>query len=264
MLLTHESRLKEFGRLKAMGVAGLKIDFFGGDGPSMIGYYLDLLEDAAPFGFLMNFHGATLPRGWERTYPHLMTMEAVRGLEYVTFEQGNADQEATHAAMLPFTRNVFDPMDFTPMVLDHIDRIERRTTSAFELALSVLFTSGIQHYAEIPEGLAKAPDYVRDFLKHVPSVWDDTKFLDGFPGRFAVLARQGEGRWYVAGINAEAAEKKLALDLNGFAGRGAGTLITDGDAGNLSFRRVPVQLSTGGKLEITLQPHGGFVLVLEP
>ena len=263
-LLTHESRLKEFGRLKAMGVAGLKIDFFGGDGPSMIGYYLDLLADAAPYGLLMNFHGATLPRGWERTYPHLMTMEAVRGLEYVTFEQGNADQEATHAAMLPFTRNVFDPMDFTPMVLDQIPRIERRTTSAFELALSVLFTSGIQHYAEIPEGVAKAPAYVRDFLKHVPSVWDDTKFLDGFPGRFVVLARQGEGRWYVAGINAEAAEKKLTLDLTGLAGPGRGTLITDGDAGNLSFRQVPVQLSSGGKLEITLQPHGGFVLVLEP
>ena len=105
----------------------------------------------------MNFHGATLPRGWQRTYPHLMTVEAIRGLEYVTFEQKNADEEPTHAAMLPFTRNVFDPMDFTPMVLDRINRIERRTTSAFELALSVLFTSGIQHYAEIPEGMAKAP-----------------------------------------------------------------------------------------------------------
>jgi hypothetical protein len=246
-----------------MGVAGLKIDFFGGDGQSMIDYYLDLLEDAAPYGFLMNFHGATLPRGWQRTYPHLMTMEAVRGLEYVTFEQRNADQEATHAAMLPFTRNVFDPMDFTPMVLDHIDRIERRTTSAFELALSVLFTSGIQHYAEIPEGMAKAPDYVRDFLKHVPSVWDDTKFLDGYPGKFAVFARQGEGRWYVAGINAEAAEKKLALNLGELAVRGSGTLITDGDAGNLSFRQVPVQLPSGQQMELTLPPRGGFVLVLE-
>jgi hypothetical protein len=155
-------------------------------------------------------------------------------------------------------------MDFTPMVLDHIDRIERRTTSAFELALSVLFTSGIQHYAEIPEGMAKAPDYVRDFLKHVPAVWDDTKFLDGHPGKYVVIARQGEGRWYVAGINAEAAEKKLTLDLGRLAVRGAGTLITDGDAGNLSFRQVPVQFSSGEKLEITLQPHGGFVLVLEP
>lgn len=193
-LLTHERRGREFKRLKAMGVAGLKIDFFGGDGQSMIGYYLDILDDAEPFGFLINFHGAMLPRGWQRTYPHLMTVEAIRGLEFVTFEQKNADEEPKHAAMLPFTRNVFDPMDFTPMVLDRINGIQRRTTSAFELALSVMFTSGIQHYAEIPEGIAKAPPYVRGFLKGVPNVWDDTKFLDGYPGKFVVLARRGEGR----------------------------------------------------------------------
>ncbi len=259
-LLTHAAREAEFARLKAMGVAGLKIDFFGGDGQSMIDYYLDLLEDAAPYGFAMNFHGATLPRGWERTYPHLMTMEGVRGLEYVTFAQANADQEATHAAMLPFTRNVFDPMDFTPMVLDQVPRIERRTTSAFELALAVLFTSGVQHYAETPEGMAKAPDYVREFLKHVPAVWDDVKFLDGFPGKYVVLARKGEGRWYLAGINAEDTPKTLALDLTELAPAGRGTLITDGDGGNLSFRRTAVQWSAGRKLELALPPHGGFVL----
>jgi alpha-glucosidase len=263
LLLTHESRVKEFTRLKALGVAGLKIDFFGGDGQSMINYYQDILDDAAPFGFVMNFHGATLPRGWSRTYPHLMTMEAIRGLEFVTFEQKNADEEPTHVAMLPFTRNVFDPMDFTPMVLDHIDKIERRTTSAFELALSVLFNSGIQHYAEIPEGMARAPDYVRDFLRHVPGVWDDTKFLDGFPGKFAVLARRGDGRWFVAGINAEAAPKPLTLDLGGLAAAAKGTLIADGDGGNLSFRRESIQLYADRKLALTLPPHGGFVLVLE-
>ena len=262
-MLTHESRVQEFERLKAMGVAGLKVDFFGGDGQSVINYYHDILDDAAPYGFLMNFHGATLPRGWQRTYPHLMSMEAIKGLEFITFEQKNADEEPAHAAMLPFTRNVFDPMDFTPMVLDHINRISRRTTSAFELALAVLFTSGIQHYAEIPEGMAKAPDYVRNFIKGVPSVWDDTRFLAGHPGKFAVLARRGEGRWYVAGINAEPAAKTLTLDLGELSVRGAGTLITDGGDGNLSFRREAVQLASGKKLEVTLQPQGGFVLVLE-
>src|SRR4029453_9737868 len=146
-------------------------------------------DDAAPFGLLMNFHGATLPRGWQRTYPNLMTMEAIRGLEFVTFEQKNADEEPTHAAMLPFRRNVFDPMDFTPVVLDRINKIKRRTSSAFELALSVLFTSGIQHYAEMREGLSRAPDYVRDFLKGVPSVWEDVKFVAGQPGEYVVLAR---------------------------------------------------------------------------
>lgn len=263
VMLTHESRVREFERLKAMGVAGLKIDFFGGDGQSTIGYYLDIIEDASEYGFLLNFHGATLPRGWQRTYPHLMTMEAIKGLEFVTFEQKNADEEPTHAAMLPFTRNVFDPMDFTPVVLDRINRIQRRTTSAYELALSVLFTSGIQHYAEIPDGMAKAPPYVRDFLKSVPSIWDDTKFLDGYPGKFVALARRGEGRWYVAGINGEATEKKLTLRLEELGIQGSGKLITDGTGGNLSFRQTMVRLASDRTLEVTLQPRGGFVMVLE-
>jgi alpha-glucosidase len=263
LMLTHASRTQEFKRLKAMGVAGLKIDFFGGDGQSMINYYHDILEDAAPYGFLLNFHGATLPRGWQRTYPHLMTTEAIRGLEYLTFEQKNADEEPSHAAMLPFTRNVFDPMDFTPMVLDRINRIERRTTSAFELALSVLFTSGIQHYAEIPEGMRKTPPYVRDFLRGVPGVWDDTKFLDGYPGKFVVLARRGEGRWYVAGINGESTARKLTLDLGELQVGRAGSLIADGDGGNLSFRTETVHLSASRKLELTVPSRGGFVLVLK-
>jgi alpha-glucosidase len=261
-MLTHESRIAEFDKLKAMGAAGLKIDFFGGDGQSVIDYYLDILHDAAPYGFAMNFHGATLPRGWQRTYPNLMTMEAVRGLEYITFEQGNANQEPTHSTTLPFARNIFDPMDFTPMALDRInDHIQRRTTSCFELALSVVFTSGVQHYAEIPQGMAKAPDYVRDFLRHVPAVWDDTKFLDGFPGKFVVLARKGDGRWYIAGINGEEAAKKLTLNLKELHVPASGTLIADGHNGNLSFHQETIHLPRNRNFEITMPPHGGFVIV---
>jgi alpha-glucosidase len=190
-------------------------------------------------------------------------MEAVRGLEFVTFEQAFAEDEPTHAAMLPFARNVFDPMDFTPMVLDRINRIERRTTSAFELALSVLFTSGIQHYPEIPEGLAKAPPYVRAFLKRVPSIWDDSKFIDGFPGKHVVIARQGDARWYVAGINGERDAKSLQLSLRDIPNVKAGTLITDGEGGNLSFIERRVQLGKDKTLDIAIKPRGGFVLVLE-
>jgi len=261
-MLTHESRIAEFDKLKALGVAGLKIDFFGGDGQSVIDYYIDILTDAAPYGFAMNFHGATLPRGWERTYPNLMTMEAIKGEEFITFEQKNTDEEPTHATMLPFTRNVFDPMDFTPMVLDRINkRVTRRTTSAFELALPVIFTSGITHYAEIPEGMAKAPAYVKDFIKSIPSVWDDTKFIDGWPGKFVVLARKGNGKWYIAGINGETTEKKLTLDLSELRGAKSGQLISDGGEANLSFKQQAVQLNHDKKLEITLTPHGGFVAV---
>ena len=261
-LLTRADRLREFDRLKAMGVAGLKIDFFGGDGQSVIDYYLDIMEDAAPYGFLLNFHGATLPRGWQRTYPHLMTVEAVRGLEFVTFDQANADQVAAHAAALPFVRNVFDPMDFTPVVLDRIKKIERRTTPAFELAQSVLFVSGIQHYAEIPDGMAKAPAYVREFLRGVPSVWEDSRYIAGYPGKYAVFARRGSGRWYVAGINAEAESTTMELELGGLAeAPKSGTLIADGN-GPLSFRRQEVRFE-GGKLRIEVPARGGFVLTLE-
>lgn len=259
-LLTHESRVQEFDRLKEIDIKGLKIDFFGGDGQPNIAYYHDLLEDAAPYGFLMNFHGTTLPRGWQRTYPHLMTAEAIRGFEYITFNQKDADHEATHAAMLPFTRNVFDPMDFTPVCLDKINgKVQRKTTSAFELALSVIFTSGIQHYVEIPEGMAKMPDYVKDFMKRVPSVWDDTKFIDGYPGKLAVLARKGEGRWYIAGINGENNEKSLSLDLSSVPSGGDGFLITDGN-GQL-FERQTVKLTADKKVSVTLKPNGGFVMI---
>lgn len=261
-MATHEARIQEFDRLKAMGIAGMKIDFFGGDGQSMIGYYLDLLEDAEPYGFLINFHGCTLPRGLQRTYPHLMTVEAIRGQEFITFEQKNADEQPTHAAMLPFTRNVFDPMDFTPMVLDQMPNVKRRTSSAFELAAAVLFTSGIQHYAEIPDGMAKAPENVRVLLKKIPSVWDDSKFLDGFPGRYVAMARKGGGYWYLCGINAEKSERKFTLDLKELSAGKTGHLITDGAGENLSFRSETVT-PVDGKLELTIRPNGGFVIVMD-
>lgn len=160
MLVADEDRMNEFMRIKEMGVAGVKIDFFGGDGQSMIGYYHAILKDAAEVGLMVNFHGTTLPRGWQRTYPHLMTMESVKGFEMITFEQAFADRVPAHCAVLPFTRNVFDPMDFTPMSLDEIPNIDRRTSKAFELALTVVYESGVQHLAESPAGTAKQPQEI--------------------------------------------------------------------------------------------------------
>ena len=256
-MLSRERRREEMRKLQSIGITGLKVDFFGGDGQSVIGYYQDILEDAADFSLLINFHGATLPRGWHRTYPNLMTMESVRGLEFVTFEQRNADDEPWHAAMLPFTRNVFDPMDYTPLVLDAIPNIERRTTGAFQLALTVLFTSGIQHYAEIPAGMAKAPAYVRDFLRGLPSVWDEVEFIEGHPGDYVVLARRAAGRWYVAGINGGRELRNVELDLAAYGAEG-GTLITDGsEALGLEHRALD-----GNNATMALRPGGGFVAIL--
>jgi hypothetical protein len=157
--------------------------------------------------------------------------------------------------MLPFTRNVFDPMDYTPLVLDRIPNIERRTSAAFQLALSVLYTSGIQHYAEVPAGMAKAPGYVRDFLKSVPSVWDDVVFVAGEPGDYAVLARKAGDRWYVAGINGGDASRQVSLDTARF---GTGQLIRDGnDALGFAHERA-----LGPSYEVTMPARGGFVAVL--
>lgn len=262
-LATREARLAEFERLRAIGIKGMKVDFFGGDGQAVMELYHDILRDAEPFGFLINFHGATLPRGWTRTYPHLMTMEAIKGFEFITFTQENADAQPSHCAMLPFTRNLFEAMDFTPVCVDRLPgKGVRRTTVPFELALAVLFTSGIQHYPEIPEGLAKMPDYVRAFLRGVPSVWDETRFLDGFPGKFVALARRGGGQWFVGGINGEAAERKLELDLSRVAASGRATLIAD--AGQIGFEQRTVTWRNGERVPVTLAPNGGFAMVIEP
>jgi hypothetical protein len=253
-LLTHEQRVAEFARLRQMGVKGVKIDFFGGDGQSMIAYYVGILNDAAQAGLLVNFHGATLPRGWARTWPNLMSAEAVRGLEFTTFTQEDQDAVPAHAAMLPFARNLFDPMDFTPMVFGDIPKIRRATRNGFELAESVLFLSGIQHFAETPEGMATVPGYVKTFLQELPRSWDEVKFIDGYPGRYAVIARRSGKDWYVAGFNAGDAELRLELDLGFLAGR-EGQLITDG-AGERQFSQTPVG---GGKQSISIKARGGFV-----
>ncbi|WP_201982367.1 glycoside hydrolase family 97 protein [Hymenobacter rubidus] len=255
-LFDAASRRAEFTRLRQMGIAGVKIDFFGGDGQSFMNYYQDLLTDAATAGLLVSFHGTTIPRGWNRTYPNLVSMEAVRGFEFLTFDQANTDQEPTHCATLPFTRNAVGPMDFTPVAFSEINGKQRRTSNAFELALSVVFQSGIQHYAETDEGMARQPAYVQDFLKKLPPRWADVRLLDGFPGQYAVLARQAPGgAWYVAGINATDQPKTIRLDL-GKLGLKAGALITDGDT-NRSFSTREV---AGGTTSITLPARGGFVV----
>jgi alpha-glucosidase len=259
-LLTKESRRAEFKRLQDMGVKGVKIDFFGGDGQSVIAYYIDILEDAADFELLVNFHGATLPRSWSSIYPHLMTVEAVRGFEMVTFMQEDADRQAEISSILPFTRNVYDPMDFTPMNLSKINsQVKRKTTASFELATSILFLSGIQHYAESPDGMKDVPEAIKNFLRNLPDQWEDSRFISGYPGKDVVIARKGKDKWYVAGINGENAAKNIQLDLTSFSGKII-LKIADGKEQN-SFL-IEDNLSNK-KITIPLQPNGGFVLMIQ-
>jgi hypothetical protein len=254
-----EIRRNEFARLQKMGIKGIKVDFFGGDGQSMIKYYFDVFSDAAKYGLTVNCHGATLPRGWQRTWPNLMTMESIKGMEFITFDQKNADEEPYHATTIPFTRNLFDPMDFTPMSLYKIPRIVRKTSTAFELATAIVYQSGIQHLAETPTGMAKMPVYVKQFLTSLPTTFTDTKFIDGYPGQFVILARKSDHKWILAGINAQDQSLSTALDLSFIKGKTM-HLITDGEGDSLLQEK---NLKFDKTLKLDIKSKGGFVLEIE-
>ncbi len=253
-MISKKSRREEFRKLKDMNIAGIKVDFFGGDGQSMMKYYIDILKDAAEFNLAVNFHGCTYPRGWQRTYPNLVSMEAIKGEEFVTFAQGNANHQPSHCAIIPFTRNLFDPMDFTPVNFSGIPNINRKTTNSFEIALSVLFTSGIQHIAETPKGMSVQKDFVKEFMSTLPRNWDDVKFIDGYPGKYVVLARKKGNEWFIAGINGEASERSVVLDLSSF-NSSKNIIITDSEK---EFLKTDIDLSK--PVKITIQSYGGFVI----
>ena len=256
-MLTKESRHAEFQKLKEMDIAGIKVDFFGGDGQSMMKYYINILKDAAKYNLAVNFHGCTFPRGWYRTYPNLVSMEAIRGEEYVTFGQENADQQPSHCTVIPFTRNLFDPMDYTPVNFSGIPNIKRRTTDGFEIALSVIFTSGIQHIAETPSGMAAQSVFVKEYMSTLPETWDDVKFIDGFPGEFVVLARRTGDQWYIAGINGEDKERIIMMNVPFIKSASKGIMITGSDNA-IDFVKSEINLSI--PTQITLRPYGGFVI----
>ncbi len=257
-------RREEMARLRQVGVRGIKVDFMGGDKQATMALYLDILKDAADHGIMVNFHGATIPRGWERTFPHLMTMEAVKGMEHAGFEQRNADEQPEHSAILPFTRNAIGPMDFTPTVFNRkMRRFDRRTTEAFELALAVLFESGVQHMGLTPRDLSEAPEFVVEMLKAIPPAWDDVRFLDGYPGRDVVLARRSGETWFVAGINGTGLPRPMALDL-GFVGSTVSGLMVSDDADGEGFARHALSREPVGRFAVTVPPRGGFLMALAP
>ena len=255
-LLTANLRAEQFSKLEKMGVKGVKIDFFAGDGQSMINYYHEILKDAAKYNLLVNFHGATLPRGWQRTYPHLMTVEAIKGFEMITFFQANADLEASHSAMLPFTRNLFDPMDFTPTTFNDIPNIVRKTSNSFELAQTILFTSGIQHIVETPDGMKNVPEFVKRFLQNLPPQWHESKFIAGYPGKLAVFARRFENTWYIAAINGENSEKSLTLDLSFLTDKSAQYIHSGQNDRDMLNAKLVLSKAT----QVKLNGNDGFVI----
>ena len=261
-----ELREREFAWLERMGVAGVKIDFFAGDKQETMEYCIDLLECAARHHLLVNFHGATIPRGWQRTYPNLMSVEAVYGAEWYNNNATLTPKAAAHNATLPFTRNVIGPMDYTPCTFSDSQH-PHITTHAHELALSVLFESPLLHWADKPESYLAQPRDVRDFMSALPTTWDETRLLGGYPGEWVVIARRQGNKWYIAGINGKDTAQTLSFDTS-ILPKGRYTLFTDkpGYKGELPANNPePWSIKTWkGKApsKMTCQPRGGFVYVV--
>ncbi|WP_308365687.1 MULTISPECIES: glycoside hydrolase family 97 catalytic domain-containing protein [unclassified Microbulbifer] len=256
-------RRAEFAKLQKLGVAGIKVDFFQSDKQDIVRLYQEILEDAADFQLLANFHGSTIPRGWQRTWPHLMSMEAVRGAEFYTFSADtDYDENAPrYNTILPFARNVIGSMDYTPSIFSQ-PPAGRHTTNAHEAALAVVFESGIQHISDSVESIRALPTDYRKYLQQLPTAWDETRLLAGFPGEHAVLARRSGKRWFIAGINGEAKEKTLQLNISQLDGLGKRALHLYDDSEH-PFAAGQVQLKSSEMLQVSMEANGGFVMMVD-
>jgi len=258
-------RRKEMAWMQQTGILGIKVDFFGGDKQPMMQLYEDILTDANDFGLQVIFHGCTLPRGWERMYPNYVASEAVLASENLHFGQGACDAEARNACTHTFIRNVVGAMDFGGSTLnkhysaDNQHGTVRRTSDVYALATAVLFQSSVQHFAMAPNNLDDAPAWAIDFMKRVPTTWDEVKFIDGYPGCYAILARRSGDRWIVAGINADAQPKQVTLHLPMFSKNQSLTVYQD-DANLNGQINVNVNVDVNNNLTVTIPQNGGVVI----
>lgn len=258
-LLTAESREKEMTMVNNLGASGLKVDFFKDDTRKTMDYYLDILNDAARHHLLVDFHGCTVPRGWSRTYPNLVSMEAVYGAEQYNNAPFMTNVAAEHNTQLVFTRNVVGPMDYTPGTFSDSQH-PHITTWAHELALPVLFESAVQHMPDRPEIYLSFQPEVKNLLSNLPTAWDDTKLLGGYPGESAILAREKDGKWYIAGINGTNEEKTVDFNLADLGLKTASvTFFKDAADG----KSIVTSASSSMDQTVVMLPMGGFVAVVE-
>lgn len=258
-----ELRRREMKRISDIGVKGIKVDFFDTDKQRIIRLYPALLKDAADNHLLVDLHGATLPRGFERTYPNMLTTEAIRGAETLG-RQERCDRAAVHNATVPFTRNVVGSMDYTPVTFSNKVRqgvpAIRKTTVGHQLALAVVFESGFQCFADKAEAYRALPEQPRQFLKEVPAAWDESYLLAGYPGDYAVVARRAGDVWFIGGISGKDEAREVEFELPAACRGRAFALITDG-ADKDSFGHQPVQ-SADGTVRVKLLPQGGFAGII--
>lgn len=259
------TRKREMKWLQKIGAKGIKVDFFGGDKQETMRLYEAILSDADDHGLMVIFHGCTLPRGWERMYPNYVGSEAVLASENLIFNQHFNDNEAFNACLHPFIRNAVGSMEFGGTFLNkRYNRTNdggttRRTSDVFQLATAVLFQNPIQNFALAPNNLTDAPEVALDFMKQIPTTWDETVFIDGYPGKYAVLARRHGNRWYIAGINAQKEPLKLSLNLPMLNNGDVVVTYTDGKQGEPQRKELSVKTATS--VPVTIQPNGGIILM---
>lgn len=264
-------RRQEMKWMQENGILGIKVDFFGGDKQVMMQLYEDILTDANEFGLQCIFHGCTLPRGWERMYPNYVASEAVLASENLSFGQGACDAEAKNGCTHVFIRNTVASMDWGGSALNKRystgnDRgTYRRTSDVYALATAVLFQSSVQHFALAPNNLEDAPAWAIDFMKQVPTNWDEVRFIDGYPGKYAIIARRAGDTWYIAGINAEKQPVKKVISLPMFVKDTQLTVYAD-DAKYTNDPNVvgsvkTVKQNKKQQMNIVIPENGGIVIV---
>lgn len=257
------ARKKEMAWLQSIGVKGIKVDFFGGDKQETMELYEDILSDANDYGLTVIFHGCTLPRGWERMFPNFAGSEAVLASENLIFTQHANDQEAYNATLHPFIRNSVASMDFGPVLLNKRHNRNndggsvRKTTETFQLATAVLFQSPIQNFGITPNNLTEQPSFLIDFMKEVPTLWDETVFFDGYPGKYVVLARRHGEQWYVAAVNAGKEVKEVKAMLPMLAGKNVSVYS---DKENRTPQYKQLKMNKTGEISLFIQPEGGVII----
>ena len=268
---TSYAREREMRWLKSIGAAGIKVDFFGSDKQETMRLYEDILSDANRYGLQVVFHGCTIPRGWERMYPNYVASEAALASENLMFSQRHCDMEGFELTMHPFSRNAMGTFDWGGVVMnrrmgrDNNSGNYRRSSDTFEMATGIVLQTAVNCVAMQPNNLGELPQFELDFLRALPTTWDETRFIDGFPTRYAVLARRHGNDWYVAGLNGTDQPLTLTLDLPMMAGSTV-QYYTDRPAAKTP-NAIPeaelrqLKVDKKGRAKVTIQPMGGIILV---
>ena len=260
---TAIAREREMAWLESIGVKGIKVDFFGGDKQETMQLYEDILSDANRHGLQVVFHGCTVPRGWERMYPNFVASEAVLASENLYFGEGATISEGFDLTLHPFCRNATASMDWGGIIMnkfmstDNKSRHSRKTTDIFEMASGITMQTSVQCVAIQPNNLQELPQFELDFLRELPTTWEETRFIDGYPGKYVVMARKATGgKWYIAGLNAQKEPLTLTLDVNSYGS--LSKLYVDNKNGEPTL--TSLKPNKKGQVKVTIQPNGGIII----